>query len=672
MGKINVLSFAVANLIAAGEVVDRPSSVIKELVENSIDAGATRITVEIQNGGVSLMRVTDNGSGISREDLPVAVRRHATSKIKDESDLNSIITLGFRGEALAAIAAVSDVRIISKTEEQSVGAMLEVSGGVTIGIGDRAAQNGTTVFVENLFANVPARRKFLKKDMTEAMAVTAVVEKIALSHPEIAFRLICDGNTRLETAGDGQLKSTVYAVFGREFTKALIPVDSSTEGIRLTGFIGRTDNCKVNRNFQNFFINGRYVKSRTAQAAIEQAYVSYIPQERFPVCILNIAINPALVDVNVHPSKLEVKFSNEKPVFEAVYYGVRAALEQNVTRPELKLPPQYQNPIRAEVGGRRLSDVTEPISDRRDGSVTGRQLSYDIYTPKKAEPEKAPEFSKPSTTPSQAPIAAAPLPKDQPKAPEVQKMPEQPRMSVTTPVPAPMPTPMPTPIPTPTPTPVPTPVPTPAPSPVPAPAVAVIEAKEQSSDWRLVGEVFNSYIIVEQGEKMIMIDKHAAHERIIFERLKANMKSAEHCEQMLMLPLERMILSSEAQILEQYRAEIESTGFSFTTGRCSVSITAIPDGISTETAADMIAEMAGRLLDDTGNAGITKETVFEKALYQASCKAAIKAGREYPEGNSAAIVAELLRIPDITFCPHGRPVALEMTKHMLDHQFERL
>lgn len=667
MGKINVLSFAVANLIAAGEVVDRPSSVIKELVENSIDAGATRITVEIQNGGVSLMRVTDNGSGISREDLPVAVRRHATSKIKDESDLNSIITLGFRGEALAAIAAVSDVRIISKTAEQSVGAMLEVSGGVTIGIGDRAAQNGTTVFVENLFANVPARRKFLKKDMTEAMAVTAVVEKIALSHPEIAFRLICDGNTRLETAGDGQLKSTVYAVFGREFTKALIPVDSSTEGIRLTGFIGRTDNCKVNRNFQNFFINGRYVKSRTAQAAIEQAYISYIPQERFPVCILNIAINPALVDVNVHPSKLEVKFSNEKPVFEAVYYGVRAALEQNVTRPELKLPPQYQNPIRAEVGGRRLSDVTEPISDRRDGSVNGRQLSYDIYTPKKAEPEKVPEPTKPSPTPSQAPVAPAPLPKEQPKAPEVPRVSEQPRMSV----PIPVPTPMPTPVSVPTPTPAPTPVPTPAPSPMSAPAVAVIGAKEQSSDWRLVGEVFNSYIIVEQGEKMIMIDKHAAHERIIFERLKANMNNAEHCEQMLMLPLERMILSSEAQILEQYRVEIESTGFSFTTGRCSVSITAIPDGISTEAAADMIAEMAGRLLDDTGNADITKATAFEKALYQASCKAAIKAGREYPEGNSAAIVAELMRIPDITFCPHGRPVALEMTKHMLDHQFER-
>ncbi len=668
MGKINVLSFAVANLIAAGEVVDRPSSVIKELVENSIDAGATRITVEIQNGGVSLMRVTDNGSGISREDLPVAVRRHATSKIKDESDLNSIITLGFRGEALAAIAAVSDVRIISKTAEQSVGAMLEVSGGVTIGIGDRAAQNGTTVFVENLFANVPARRKFLKKDMTEAMAVTAVVEKIALSHPEIAFRLICDGNTRLETAGDGQLKSTVYAVFGREFTKALIPVDSSTEGIRLTGFIGRTDNCKVNRNFQNFFINGRYVKSRTAQAAIEQAYISYIPQERFPVCILNIAINPALVDVNVHPSKLEVKFSNEKPVFEAVYYGVRAALEQNVTRPELKLPPQYQNPIRAEIGGRRLSDVTEPISDRRDGSVNGRQLSYDIYTPKKAEPEKVPEPTKPSPTPSQAPVAPAPLPKEQPKAPEVPRVSEQPRMSV----PIPVPTPMPTPVSVPTPMPAPTPVPTPAPSPMSAPAVAVIGAKEQSSDWRLVGEVFNSYIIVEQGEKMIMIDKHAAHERIIFERLKANMNNAEHCEQMLMLPLERMILSSEAQILEQYRVEIESTGFSFTTGRCSVSITAIPDGISTEAAADMIAEMAGRLLDDTGNADITKDTAFEKALYQASCKAAIKAGREYPEGNSAAIVAELMRIPDITFCPHGRPVALEMTKHMLDHQFERL
>lgn len=656
MGKINVLSFAVANLIAAGEVVDRPASVIKELVENSIDAGATRVTVEIQNGGVTLMRVTDNGSGISREDLPVAVRRHATSKIKDETDLNAIITLGFRGEALAAIAAVSDVRIISKTADQSVGAMLEVSGGVTIGIGDRAAQNGTTVFVENLFANVPARRKFLKKDMTEAMAVTAVVEKIALSHPEIAFRLICDGNTRLETAGDGQLKSAVYAIFGREFTKSLIEVDSSTEGIRLSGFIGRTDNCKVNRNFQNFFINGRYVKSRTAQAAIEQAYVSYIPQERFPVCVLNITINPALVDVNVHPSKLEVKFSNEKPVFEAVYYGVRSALEQNVTRPELKLPGQLtQSSIRAEVGGRRLSDVTEPLPDRRDGSVKSRQLSYDIYTPKKTDEVKPPE---PAKARASTPVRETAVPYAAPPSSPVQTTVKEDSEGLGKPknqVPAPIPE------------------QPPMPSPVlnTAPEPAVIGAKEQSSDWRFVGEVFNSYLIVEKGEKLILIDKHAAHERIIFERLKANMKSTGLCSQILMLPVERMILSSEAQILEQYRAEIESTGFSFTTGRCNVSITAIPDGISTDAAADMIAEMAGRLLGDTGTPGITKDTVFEKALYQASCKAAIKAGREYPEGNSAAIVAELMRLPDITFCPHGRPVALEMTKHTLDHQFER-
>lgn len=656
MGKINVLSFAVANLIAAGEVVDRPASVIKELVENSIDAGATRVTVEIQNGGVTLMRVTDNGSGISREDLPVAVRRHATSKIKDETDLNAIITLGFRGEALAAIAAVSDVRIISKTADQSVGAMLEVSGGVTIGIGDRAAQNGTTVFVENLFANVPARRKFLKKDMTEAMAVTAVVEKIALSHPEIAFRLICDGNTRLETAGDGQLKSAVYAIFGREFTKSLIEVDSSTEGIRLSGFIGRTDNCKVNRNFQNFFINGRYVKSRTAQAAIEQAYVSYIPQERFPVCVLNITINPALVDVNVHPSKLEVKFSNEKPVFEAVYYGVRSALEQNVTRPELKLPGQpAQGSVRAEVGGRRLSDVTEPLPDRRDGSVKSRQLSYDIYTPKKTDEVKPPEPAQArASTPvreTAVPFAAPPSSPVQPTVKEHSEGSGQPKTQVPAPIPEQPP------------------MPSTVLHTVPEPAV--IGAKEQSSDWRFVGEVFNSYLIVEKGEKLILIDKHAAHERIIFERLKANMKSTGLCSQILMLPVERMILSSEAQILEQYRAEIESTGFSFTTGRCNVSITAIPDGISTDAAADMIAEMAGRLLGDTGTPGITKDTVFEKALYQASCKAAIKAGREYPEGNSAAIVAELMRLPDITFCPHGRPVALEMTKHTLDHQFER-
>ncbi|MBO7303546.1 MAG: DNA mismatch repair endonuclease MutL, partial [Clostridia bacterium] len=299
MGKINVLSFAVANLIAAGEVVDRPSSVIKELLENAIDSGADSITVEIQNGGVTYMRVTDNGCGISKEDLPVAIRRHATSKIKNAEDLNGILTLGFRGEALAAIASVSDMRIISKQKESANGAMLEASGGNIIGVTDRPAADGTTVIVENLFANVPARKKFLKKDVTEAMSVSAVVEKIALSRPDIFFKLIIDGNVKIETTGDGSLKNTVYAVFGREFASKLIEAKLSSEGITVRGFIGRPDNIRANRNYQNFFINGRYVKSRTAAAALEQAYTSYIASEKFPCCILFMDIDPSLVDVNV-------------------------------------------------------------------------------------------------------------------------------------------------------------------------------------------------------------------------------------------------------------------------------------------------------------------------------------------------------------------------------------
>ena len=318
MGKINQLSFAVANLIAAGEVVDRPASVVKELLENSIDAGADSITVEINRGGVSLIRVCDNGHGISKEDLPLAIKRHATSKISGAEDLDSIVTLGFRGEALAAISAVSDVKIISKTKDAPLGHLLTSMAGGEVEVCEVGCADGTTVIVENIFSNVPARRKFLKKDVTEAMAVTAVVEKIALSRPDIAFNYIIDGQRRFTTAGDGRVKNTVYAILGRDFASRLVEVNSEYEGIRIYGFVGRSDNCRANRNMQNFFINGRYVKSKTACAAIEQAYSSYIAEGKFPVCVLFIDISPMAVDVNVHPAKLEVKFSNEKAVFESV------------------------------------------------------------------------------------------------------------------------------------------------------------------------------------------------------------------------------------------------------------------------------------------------------------------------------------------------------------------
>lgn len=677
MGKINVLSFAVANLIAAGEVVDRPSSVIKELLENAIDSGANKITVEIQNGGITYMRVSDNGCGMIPDDLPVAIRRHATSKIKSAEDLDGIMTLGFRGEALAAIASVSDLRIISKTRDAGTGAMLEAHAGNIIGVSERACADGTTVIVENLFANVPARRKFLKKDITESMAVSAIVEKIALSKPEIAFKLIIDGNVKLETVGDGKLKSAVYSIFGKDFSSKIIEASAEIDGIRVHGYIGRPDNVRANRNYQNFFINGRYVKTKTALAAIEQAYTSYIASEKFPCCILFIDINPGAVDVNVHPAKLEVKFSNEKPVFEAIYYSVRNALENDTQRPAVVLNT-------AGTGKPRVSDMSVPIEDGKKESLKSRQIGSELYsfpkggfsrmtadeyvknisggmneqqTETKHEPqsqiknigynrvvqqeiihsetretEKA-EKNENSFNAAQQIQIAEHTPERIPKTnPQYQNKPTVDEKT----------------------------------------ADIEIPVSEKSLDHRIIGEAFNAYVIVENGDRILLIDKHAAHERIIFEQLKAGLKNSENkASQLLMLPLEVMMTGDEIQTLCEYRAEIEAIGFEFSTGRYTANITAVPDGISTDAVPDMLAVMAERIKSGTGSARLTRDIIFEKALYQASCKAAVKAGREYPKEYIEWIVDKLMELPDITVCPHGRPVAMELTKKNLDYQFER-
>lgn len=683
MSKINVLSFAVANLIAAGEVVDRPASVIKELLENAIDSGADRITVEIQNGGVTYMRVADNGCGMSAEDLPVSIRRHATSKIKEAKDLDGIITLGFRGEALAAIAAVSSLRIISKTKESDTGAMLEAHNGEIVGVFERACSEGTTVIVENLFANVPARRKFLKKDVTEAMAITAVVEKIALSKPNIAFRLIIDGNIRLDTVGDGTLKSAVYSVFGRDFASKLIETEIELDGIEVRGFIGRSDNVKATRNYQNFFINGRYVRSKTAMAAIEQAYTSYIPPEKFPCCVLFLTINPAAVDVNVHPAKLEVKFSNEKPVFEAVYYAVKNALEANSARPNIIFDRKRVGRIEE-----KLSDSQTPIADSREESVKKRQIGAELFTdPRNSNNEKPETFMRMSadnyvskfvrgieeSTPK---TVVAEINKDHFSANENVVISEKASTNdcvtetqkiddskdavdrVTEIKEA-------------------------------APSDKMSEKMHQTStsresrplnseitksdtlEYRIIGEAFNSYVIVEQGEKLLLIDKHAAHERILFEQLKAGMLRTEPVSQLLMFPIEVMLTSDEIQVLSEYRSEIEAVGFEFTNGKYTVNVTAIPEGIESGAVPDMLMIIAERIKTNTGSAKLTRDIIFEKALYQASCKAAIKAGREYPEGHVKWLVSKLMELPDITVCPHGRPVAMELSKKNLDGQFER-
>jgi DNA mismatch repair protein MutL len=386
MGKINVLDFEIANLIAAGEVVERPSSVLKELIENSIDSGATRIVAEIKRGGIAMISVTDNGCGIDKEDLPVALKRHATSKIKTREDLDGIMTLGFRGEALAAISSVSVMTIITKTREAEVGTMLTAEGGKVTDISEVGTSDGTTVVVEDLFYNVPARRKFLKKDSTEAMNVTALVEKVALSRPDISIQLRIDGVEKFNTAGDGNLENTIYSIFGKEFASKLIACDGRANGVRVHGFIGRSDNVRKNRNLENFFINGRYVKSLTAMAALEKAYTSYIAPECFPACVLFLEMNPQIVDVNVHPAKLEVKFANEQPVFEAVYYTVKRALEDSEYRPDMQLanrPSAVKNPLSAFV----------PIGANTKGEQIQMQTqSVPVNTP--ISVPKAPAYSK--------------------------------------------------------------------------------------------------------------------------------------------------------------------------------------------------------------------------------------------------------------------------------------
>ncbi len=676
MGKINVLPFEVANLIAAGEVVDRPASVIKELMENAIDAGATSVVVEIRQGGIAFMRVSDNGCGISREDLPVALRRHATSKIKDRDDLAAIMTLGFRGEALAAIAAVTDVRILSKTADAPMGAQLTAPCGGEVTVEDHGCSNGTTVIVENLFARVPARRKFLKKDVTESMAVSANVEKVALSHPEIAFRLIVDGNVRLETEGDGDLLHTIHSLFGREFAGRMLKVESQAEGITVSGYTGRSDNYKANRNQENFFLNGRFVKSKTIMAALEQAYTSYMPPERFPCCVLCVDLDPSRVDVNVHPSKLEVKFSNEKAVFEAVYYAVRTVLENNVTRPNVNLDSALKKNPFAYPGG-KISQATAPVEVERPGSLSQRQLSYDTQKTIQHQPQSRMTSAEYLRTVAgedrqkPAPAFAAPQKTAEPPKPEAPKTKQEPLPEGAVRVPLHMNVKFP-------------------PSVNPNAELSVPETggiaqlnalgdvPQKTPEppaalppYRILGVAFRCYILVETGEKLLLIDQHAAHERILFEELKAGLASVPVTSQMLMLPVETMLTAAEVSALEEFDGELQKIGFRLRYAKNTILADAIPQGVEPGAVGAMLGTMAGRLIDNTGSVKLTRDILFEKALYQAACKAAIKGGREYSPEEIEWLVKKMMELPDITFCPHGRPVAMELTKRVLDKQFDR-
>ena len=664
MGIINVLGFDVANLIAAGEVVDRPSSVVKELLENAIDSGAKSIVVEIKKGGSAFIRITDNGCGIAYEDLPISILRHATSKIKNADDLESIMTLGFRGEALAAISSVSKMRIMSKQKGSELGSLLEAHAGKVVNHIKTGCTDGTTVIVEDLFYNVPARKKFLKQDKTEALAISGIVEKVALSRPDISFRYIIDGELKYLTAGDGVLSNVIYAILGREVSKKTIKVEREDGGIRVSGFISTPELCRANRNLENFYINSRFVKSKTAQAAIEQAYKSYIPEGKFPFCVLDIIIDPSQVDVNVHPAKLEVKFSNENLIFNAVYYAVRTALSTSVERPSL-----YNEEKDVSKEAKELLNTIFQAQDKENNEYKGTRIAFDtnlnvgvvrqnntLDYSSFDKNEEARKEAKPTVNSSyyEEDAFSFKFPKAEPKREETrdevapQRIGNSGQVKISfdsqktdTPV-----------------------AEFPKPETPKAQTVLV-------PDYKIIGELYNSYVIVETGDIAYIIDKHAAHERIIFEDLKKKLTKSEPSSQMLLFPIETELTSNELSAISQWDEDIKKTGFGYTLNGNTVSISEIPAEIEVGAAQDAFLTLLDKLSTGEADASNSRYARFEKALYQCSCKAAIKAGRIYDGAHIKWICDRVLTLDNIKYCPHGRPIAFEITKHFLEKQFER-
>lgn len=702
MGVINVLDFKVANLIAAGEVVDRPAAVVKELLENAIDSGADTVTVEIKRGGVSFIRVSDNGCGIAREDVPVALKRHATSKIREAADLDSILTLGFRGEALAAIAAVSELRIMTKRREDPTGTLLESEGGRVTGIADAGCPDGTSVIVENLFFNTPARLKFLKKDGTEAANVAAYVEKIALSHPEITLRFIIDGEMKYSTAGDGSRRSAIYAVLGRDFAKKSLEIRGGFDGVSVTGFIGTPESVRGNRNLQIFFINNRYIRSKTVSAALEQAYTTYIPGDKFPCAVLYLQMNPATVDVNVHPAKLEVKFSNERVVFESVYYAVRGALEHGLARPEMKLYAEAEKkqaqrtlmdpfvpspegrggekPSKEETRARTLEEGAAPAESSGDQTSAPEPKQFGpveeaLPAVNTSEPKRDRMVVEPSPlddlvvsvpegfgtefedkTPAPSPFAAAEKAKREKERQEDSRRGEAKAAALSV-QPA-------------------------VPQPIAAPPHtddgngpkrrADTEAPvHKVPEYRMVGELFQCYVVLEMGDTMYLVDKHAAHERILFEQFKRVGQTGEQSVQGLLIPLALTLTQNERQTVRDYREEITAAGFAWTDSEDGVLLQQIPSFLSVQAAADAFCETVTRLGEDSGTAELTRSQRYEHALFQASCKAAVKAGRDYDTAHLKWICDRVLSDPEIRYCPHGRPVCFTMTRSAIEGRFGR-
>ena len=659
MAKIQVLDKHVAELIAAGEVCERPSSVVKELVENSIDAGASVITVEIKNGGITYLRVTDNGSGIEEESVKTAFLRHATSKISSEDDLEHILTLGFRGEALASIAAVSRIQMMTKTEDSLAGTEILLEGGEITSFGEAGCPRGTTIIVKDLFYNTPARMKFLKKDVSEANSVCGVVEKIALSHPEISFRVLRDNREYLNTPGDGKLLSAVYSVLGKNVAKGMLPVEYSFGGVTVNGFVSKPEQSRANRTLQNFFINGRFVKSRTCAAALEQAYKHAIMVQKFPACVLRLEMPAELVDVNVHPAKIEVRFVQEKTVFDAVFHAVKntlskeiefesiplaekqPAVQEKITPPQQMSLRQFKAFAAAEQVQQEGERRTPPFAarspqPRKEMLFDGAALSGMGIPVKKKEISVEIPYEETKPVSGMAQFSAFLQKKEGaglPVPPEAKRQAEELPGTQTDPL---------------------------------EPALAP-ETADVQEDFRILGEAFGTYLLVERGEELLLVDKHAAHERILFNRLRAAQDDSN--SQVLLEPL---MVSLSAQNYETLLAAIDtlsSLGIEAEDfGSKTLLVRAIPMYLEEEDLQGLLEELAEKL--SGGVHDLTPEKL-DDLYHSVACRSAIKAHDKSTPMEMEKIVRTILFEEGVRYCPHGRPVAITLKRSEIEKKFGR-
>ena len=715
---IQLLDQNTINQIAAGEVVERPASVVKELMENAIDAGATAITVEIREGGIGFIRITDNGCGIPKQELSLAFKRHSTSKIRSAEDLLTVSSLGFRGEALSSIAAVSQVELITKTADSLTGSRYRIEGGEEKGLEEVGAPDGTTFISRNLFFNVPARRKFLKTAQTEGAHVADLVEKIAFSHPDISIRLIVNNQNKLHTSGNHNLKDIIYTIYGREITANLIPVTIEHEVVRATGFIGKPVIARGNRNFENYFINGRYIKSALISKAIEDGYKSYMMQHKYPFTMLHFEVEPEYIDVNVHPSKMELRFKDGETMYRVIQQAIASALSGRELIPQVGLSSpkeekEIANPVAAAIAERAAKApaeakqaehrAPEPFEVKRKQAM-GIGEARAPYPAKPAgnavtpvRPENNPAFpakseKQPVNVPSYTQSANRPamrgagnnLDDDLLRRKLFQKpepVPETKLVFTAKPEPlknleqmsqAKQP--------------VPQPDAKPAlkqgsifdePVPVPAEAPKQMEmfdnrllSEKSRFRHRLIGQVFDTYWLVEFNDNLYIIDQHAAHEKVLFEKNFASLKSREYTSQFISPPIILTLSMQEEELLKRHQNVFTDIGFEIEHfGGNEYAVRAVPDNLFSLAKKELLLELLDGLAGE--NPGAASETIYNK-IATLSCKAAVKGNRRLSEREANELIDQLLSLENPYTCPHGRPTIVSMSKYEMEKKFKRI